>query len=77
MSSLTNIDEKALIPSDVPNLMFLRRGLLVNTDIKAFDEYKIKKSLETARMSEVVALKQRINSVEDKLDMILELLKGK
>ena len=56
--------------SDVDGLEFLSPGLLVNLDEKSYIEYM-------KRQVKMKTLETRINNVEDKLDLILELLKGK
>lgn len=70
-----------MIKTDVPNLMKLHDGVVVNTDGFSFTSYKAKAAALNSKKKESSHLLSRISTVEDQLleikDMLVQLIKDK
>lgn len=65
----------SLTPSDEKDYALDGRGVVVNTNRAAYEEYMNKKKIMEAKDGEIEAFRQEINNVKNELSQIQNLLK--
>lgn len=65
-----------LIPSNVECLAFQQRGVLVNTDTDAYEDFIRRRNIMQSRDNDVKALEDKINNLEQQLAVVIQLLQN-